>query len=311
MSKQDLHIFQILNAAWRRSAITSFAPIALFCLIAGCSAGEKKEVASDSADILVTVGDSSLMLQDVQRQIPSGISSEDSTAMFNSLVESWIEQMLLADIAEKNIVDMERIDHLTADYRKKLIISEYRRNVREQTSDKVSQNDLDTYYDSHPEEMVLDSPVVKGLYVKLPSDSERLGDVRRWMMTATPDAIDDLEQYGLREAIEYSFFDNHWMPWSTIAGQVPFRFDNADKFVKSNRDFETSYRGITYLIHISDFLSTGEKMPREVAYPIIRDRLETLYGDRYEQRLIRELYQKAEENGALKLVNYKFSPVKI
>lgn len=271
----------------------------LITLLPACSGRATSDAATDSSDILMIVGDSSLTLRDVQRRIPAGITGEDSVALFNSIVESWLDNMLLAELAEKNIVDMDRIDRLTADYRKKLIIAEYRRNLRESHDEKVSQADIDKYYAAHKDEMVLDGPVVKGLYIKVPADSERLNDIRRWMVTATPDAVDNLERYGLREASEYSFFDNTWTQWSNIAGQVPYRFGDADEFVKKNQNFETTYRGMTYLIHISESLPKGEAMPREVADPIIRERLETLYGDRYEQRLIRDLYQQAEKEGRL------------
>ncbi|MDE5653834.1 MAG: hypothetical protein K2I48_10315, partial [Muribaculaceae bacterium] len=137
-----------------------------------------------------------------------------------------------------------------------------------------------------------------------PSDAERLADVRRWIMTATSDAIDNLEKYGLREAVEYSFFEDSWTPWSTIARQIPWRFGDADAFVSRNRNFETSYRGMTYLLHISAYLPTGEQMPREVAAPIIRERLETLRGDQFEQELIANIYQQALKEGRLRFIGY-------
>lgn len=273
-------------------------------LLAGCSSHTETSTLSDSSDILVTVGDSSLTITAVQALMPRGLSPEDSTAMFNSIVEGWLEQMLLSDLGQRNIVDMERIDRLTADYRKKLIVAEYRRNVRDSHSDNVSQANIDSYFASHKDEMMLDTPVVKGLYVKIPADSERLSDVRRWMMTATPDAIDNLEEYGLRDAIEYSFFDNHWTPWSDIASQIPYRFGDVEDFIKKNPDFETTYRGITYFLHISESLPAGSEMPREIADPLIRERLEALYGDKFEQRIINDIYRKAESDGHLKYGAY-------
>lgn len=285
----------------RNMFVSAFGAGTFACaLLCGCSGSEADTRISDSSNILVTVGDSSLTIQDVQTLIPQGISSEDSTAMFNSIVESWLEQMLLADLGERNIVDMERIDRLTADYRKKMIVAEYRRNMRDSQSDNVSQGDIDSYFNSHREEMILEAPVIKGLYVKIPSDSGHLSYVRRRMMTATPEAVDNLEQYGLQDAIEYSFFDNHWTQWSVIATEIPYHFGDADQFIKDNKDFETTYRGITYILHISEYLPTGSEMPREIADPIIRQRLEALYGDKFEQRIISDLYRQAETEGKLR-----------
>lgn len=284
----------------RQAAILTLLALA----IGGCSKADSDAEAADSADVLVIVGDSALTLRDVEIRIPPGMTPEDSTLLFKSIVDGWLERMLLSDIGAANIDDMERINRLVEDYRKKLIVASYRRNLRESKSDGISDRDVEAYYRDNIGEMTLESPVVKGLYVKLPSDAERLADVRRWIMTATSDAIDNLEKYGLREAVEYSFFEDSWTPWSTIARQIPWRFGDADAFVSRNRNFETSYRGMTYLLHISAYLPTGEQMPREVAAPIIRERLETLRGDQFEQELIANIYQQALKEGRLRFIGY-------
>lgn len=310
MSVQFPHISEVAwlpslagkEHALRRRAVTAMFAAAACLAAAGCSRGDASGDMEDPQDVLVMVGDSALTMRDVQRRIPPGLSPEDSASLFRSIVDGWLERMLLSDIGAQNIDDMERIDRLVEDYRKKLIVSAYRRNLRESRSNGVSDRDVDRYYDAHKDELTLESPVTKGLYVKIPADSERLSDVRRWMMTATSDAIDNLEQYGLKEAVEYSFFEDSWIPWTTIARQVPYHFGNADDFVSSHRDFETTYRGMTYLIHISRFLPSGEPMPREVADPIIRERLETLRGDQFEQELIANIYQQALKEGRLRFI---------
>lgn len=237
-------------------------------------------------------------------RIPAGTAPEDSVALFHSIVEGWMERMLLTDIASRNIEDMEEIDRLVEEYRKKLIIAGYRRSLRESRADGVSQAEVDRYFKENAGEMILDAPVIKGLYVKLPSDASRLADIRRWMMTATSNAIDNLEKYGLNDAIEYSFFEDRWTDWNSISRQIPYDFGNPDEFVERRRNLETSYRGFTYLLHISEFLPSGEKMPREIAEPLIRERLSTENGSDYESQLISGIYDETLKSGRLRFINY-------
>lgn len=279
----------------------------LVCLITLVGCGRKKDSQSDSeeeADILVMVGDSALTMRDVLAKIPSGLPAADSVLLFQSIVDGWLERNLLTGLAEERLDNINEIERMVEDYRKKLIIASYRRKLRESYEDGVSKKEVENYYKLHGNEMRLERPVVRGLYLKIPSDAGRLADIRRWMRTATPDAISNLEKYGLTDAVEYSFFQNRWTDWDLLARQIPYRFDNADQFVAENTDFETSRRGMTYLLHISGYLPSGEQMPLEVAATSISERLAESNGEKYEGKLMDALYKEARKTGKLKCVNY-------
>lgn len=275
----------------------------LFPLVASCGGNADKED-STYDDVLVVVGDSTLTLRSVVSRIPAGLSRTDSVALFNSIVDGWLERMLLSEVGADNIDDMETIERMTDDYRRKLIVATYKRKLRESQRGTVSDESIREYYDKNQDSLLLERPVVKGLYVKVPTDSRRIADVRRWMVTATPDAIDNLERYGLSEAIEYSFFEDAWTDWYVISREIPYRFGNPDDFVSRSRNFETSYGGMTYFLHISEYIRSGEKMPLEIAREVISERLETLRGDKYEDELIRNIYLKSKKEGKLKFVHY-------
>lgn len=279
----------------------------LMCLgLASCSSDDagKSPLADEESDILVMVGDSALTMREVLVRIPSGLPASDSIMLFQSIVDGWLERNLLTSLAESKLDNLPEIDRLVEDYRRKLIIASYRRKLRETYQDGVGREEVENYYRLNSADMILERPVIKGLYVKIPSDAKRLADIRRWMRTATPEAIDNLERYGLEEAMEYSFFNNEWTDWDIIGRQIPYRFDNADTFVAQNTDFETSRRGITYLLHISGHLPSGEKMPFEVAEGIISERLAESRGEKYEEKLMADLYRSARASGRLRCVNY-------
>ncbi len=288
--------------AHESAARISLLPIILLSgallLFTACS--QQKE-SSLPDDVLVTVGDSALTRNDVVRQIPRGLTPEDSSEMFQRLVASWLQQMLLTDVASENVDDMEHIEKMVSEYRNTLIIESYRRKLRASHVKTVNTDSLRAYYDRNSKDYILQRPVIKGLFIKVPSNASRLRDIRRWMNLATPDAIDNLEKYALGESVKYSFFEDKWMDAGTIEQQIPYRFYDPDAFVSTNSFFETEYAGMTYMLHISDHIPSGQQMPFEVALPLIRETLEARQSDAYEKALMHQLYENAAKEGKLKV----------
>lgn len=297
MREVIINIWKSSRRQLRRSAVVMLvmSPVFTSC--------HKSEETALPEDALVVVRDSVLTRMDIVRRIPRNLSPADSAAMFHLLVTNWLDNMLLVDVAIDNIDDRERIERMVNDYRNTLIIESYRRKMLETRPAKVSDNDLHAYYKSHADELVLKRPVIKGLFIKVPSKSPRIKDIRRWMATATPDAIDNLEKYGLDECVKYSFFEDKWMDMRTIEQQIPYRFDDVDAFVREKPYFETTYSGMTYLLHISDYIPSGEEMPYEVALPQIRRILESDRGAEFEKRIKRELYRSAVKEGKMRIID--------
>ena len=86
--------------------ISAFLPILI--LSTACSKNEQ-----NSGDILVTVGNAVLTIDDLRKQLPSGLSEEDSIALSHSYIRSWIDSRLISEIASQNIGDLSEIDRMT------------------------------------------------------------------------------------------------------------------------------------------------------------------------------------------------------
>lgn len=274
-------------------------------LLPACSSD--KQTHQTDTDILIQIGDSALRLQEVIMHIPVGLDPADSISLFNNIVDTWIQNLLLRDVAEANITDMSRIDAMVEEYRNQLIISEYRRRIKEENVKGVPEDSIRAYYNRFGEDMQLEHPLVKGIYIKLPEKAEKIKEVTEWVRSAKPADIDNIENEGLREAMQYDYFADRWVDWQLIAEQIPYRITNPDAFVESNTFFTTTYNGAVYLLHIYDHLSSGNKMPYDFAAPQIADMLNEKQRNSYEERLVNSLYRKALREGKLKKVT--FDPV--
>ncbi len=289
-----------------RHIIVILSVAAVACFAAGCKREKTASVGGDVA--LLSVGDTTLYLASVVRQIPQGLAEADSIAMFSSIVDSWIQDVLLIEMAADNLPDLDRIERMVSDYRNRLIMMEYRKRMKHDSRRKISDDEVKRYYEAHADDMRLEHPVVKGIYIKLPSDADRLENVRQWVFSATRESIDKLEKYGLKGAIQYDWFGDRWVDWEMIAAQIPYRFYDADAFVESTVNFETEYNGSTYILHISEYLKSGDVMPYQFAVEQIREALSEKELAESDRKLMQSLFSKAVSDGTLRSEAY--DPVK-
>lgn len=263
----------------------------------GCH--KDKPAETDNRQVLVEVGDSTLYLNDVERQIPSGLNPQDSLALFNSIVENWLKSMIMKDVAASNIDDFEKINKLTEEYRNNLIIEQYLKS-KEEEIEKISSAEIEDYYSNHQESLELQYPLVKGIFIKIPDTDDKYNSIKKWIFNGNSASIDNIEKYGLKEAALYELFKDHWIDWNEIADEIPYRFYDADAFLSSTKNFETSYGGWTYLLHIYDYVPAGEKIPKEYANKLIEEILRKERVTLLRKNLLNSLYKQGVKEKKIK-----------
>ncbi len=271
--------------------------------MAACGRDSSNTDATDN-DIVAQYRDSVLLLPDILKQLPPGISPADSSALIRKIADQWIDGFLIEDLAASQIDDMERINNLTADYRRSLIADSYRRKMRRNGVQPVDMDGVKAYYKQHANELRLERPIVKGLYIRVAASSKHIDDIRQWMKNADTDSYDALENTGRREATAFRYFADQWTDFDVISGEIPYKIGDSDNFVESTVDFETELNGMIHILHLTDFKKSGSIMPEEYAAPIIEDRMKALHLADYESGLIKALRKSAIENNILKEGKY-------
>lgn len=282
---------------------SAFIVFAIMATAAGCSR-EKPGTDLTDTDIVAQYRDSVLRRSDIERQLPAGISKEDSLQLIATIADEWIDGYLIEDLAAGQIDDLDHINDLTGRYRRSLIADSYRRKMRANGVQPVDMERVKAYYRQHSAELRLERPIVKGLYIKLRSESRHLDEIRNWMRNPGPETYDALENTGRREALSFRYFADEWIDFDAIAGEIPSKLGDADKFVEENADFETEQNGIVYILHLTEHRKSGEPMPEAYATPLIEDRMKMLHLADYEAGLIKALRKSAIEKGILKEGTY-------
>lgn len=266
--------------------------------LAACHKQADKEPVVAGDDAIVRVGDAILTRPELQHAMPANLSQADSAAFADAYVRTWISDNLISEIAVRNVGNTEEIDRLTDEYRKSLIMWEYRRRVVESdTSMQVTDADIKAYYDSHLTDMRLRHPMIRGIYIKIESDAPALKDVKRWYKSPKQDDIEQLEKVGLHGAIHYDYFRDLWIPWEQIITKIPHEISESD--LRKGYTLDVQSNGFTYLLSVSDILPAGAKIPYEAAAPRIRETLEAVRLTEIDEELRRRLYQQAQEAGEI------------
>ena len=282
--------------ALRNISCIIYVAAALF--VSGC--GSETVVTQVDDDVLVSVGDSTLTVSDVLARIPRGMAPEDSAALFDKIVADWVRDLVLSDFAEKNVPDLDRIERLTEAYRNDLIVNSYLQSMSDASVKEISEDRIREYYDTNRSSMILEQPIIKGAFLKVADADENIDKLRSWMQEFSDASIDKIEEAGLKHASQYQYFKDEWIEWNAIAEQIPYRFFDADAFVTSSRNFETSEGGSTYLLHISEYLPSGKEMPYEFAKVKIQKILQSLDINTYREKLVTDIYKAQIKDGVLK-----------
>lgn len=297
-------MYKIKGYILQRIALPAAAALLLAAGSLVSCRGEAGEKEPKKPVVLMQVGDSVLTHDMVTAQIPSGLNASDSIRMFDALVEAWVDRNMLVNLAGSQLPDIEKIERMVEQYRHQLLANEYRRVMADDKATGVSDADVKTYYDAHPDLFKLERPLVKGIYLKIDDDAPQLGDVKKWMRSGESSDIDNLENYGLRGAMEYDYFGDTWVDWQTIADHIPYRFEDPDKFLAGTKFFECEEHGSLYMLRVQDYMASGERMPLAFAAPQINERLMESHRGEYDKKLLNSLYNKGVESKSIKPGSY-------
>lgn len=277
--------------------------------VTGCSGAGKHGVAdrnSAEADILYRVGDSVLTVAQVVEQIPRGLETADSAALFQAISDDWLYAMLLEKEAALNYSDYERIESQVRQYRRRLLAARYRESIVLSADDAtLAEDSVRAAYESRRFSYALDAPMVKGILLQIPDDAPHLDDIRALMKHPDMAAVDRMEKLALDRAVQYECFIDEWQDWRDIAALVPYRFPDADSYVASHPSLETHSQGSVYLLTVTAHMPAGSVMPYEKAAPLIRAELLQRRHEETDRMLLRKLRQKAVAAGTLKVYTPK------
>lgn len=253
---------------------------------------------------LVQIGKNFLYEEDVFSVIPPGVSSDDSTEMADKFIRNWIDDVLLLEKAEGNIPDNSRIDELVASYRKSLITHTYLEQIiNQEVGEYISDQEIEDYYNRNKGLFLAEEPYIKGLYIKVPLNAGGISNVRKWYKQNSADALDNLEKYSLKNAVDYLYFYDDWKPLDELLLKCPISKDSEKENLIKSRSVEVKDTAFHYFIHIESIVNKGETLPLEYADKEIREILINSKRVNFISNMKEDLYNNAKNNNEIKYFN--------
>lgn len=207
--------------------------------------------------------DQYLYRSDLQNAIPEGSSFQDSMVIARRVIETWVRNQLMLNRAELALSNEQKdFDKKIEEYRSSLLIYSYRQKLLLQKMDTViSESEIMEYYENNISNFILSKDIVKGTFVKVPLTAPDIGSVRTWSRSGSEDALDQLEKYSINYADKFDTFNDSWIYFSTILERIPLNIDRPARFIRYNKNIETSDSLYHYFVHVTEHKTEGDVTP--------------------------------------------------
>lgn len=254
---------------------------------------------------LVEVVGKFLYEEDLRLAMPLDISKDDSALFADKFIKNWVEDALMFDKAEGNIPDNAKVHELVDNYRKSLIMHIYQEElIKQKLSGEITDAEIEDYYNRNKSLFILEEPIVKGLFMKVPLQTSGLADVRRWYKRNTQDVIEKLEKYSLRNAVTYDYFYDQWKTIKDLSSVIPLKELKTDyDYLNRKRDLEIKDTAYHYFLHVEDFYREGKVKPFDLAKEEIKDILINLKRVDFIEKVKDDLYRRALDKNE---INYYY-----
>jgi hypothetical protein len=277
----------------------SFIPLLIVPLFAA-SCNSKLAMNEDMQPV-VSVGNKTLYKNELNENLQTGLSKEDSIIEAEHYIRTWINDALLYDVAVKNNNDKQYIDRLVESYRKSLLIYQYEEQlINEKLTKEFDSNTLLRFYEENKDKFKLDKPLIKGIFLKIPVNAPQIDEVRVWYKSVTPASREKMEKYSVHNAVIYDYFVTQWVNFNEVLNNWPAEYRDEVAFLNQNRYIEQRDSSFFYFLNITDFLLPGNNAPFEYAKPIVQEMLINQRRLEFLKRTEKDLYDRAIKKGEIK-----------
>ena len=268
---------------------------AILCILSAC----RPEMTLKDEDVLVKVHGNLLYRSEVEKIIPSNLSSSDSFLIAENYVEKWIKDVLTFEVARRNLGrEEENINRLVEEYRRSLLRHRYQEfMIQSRLTSEIRETDKVAYYEENTRKFVLEKNLIKGLFLKIPVESSGLEDVKKWYKSVDPDTLENIEKYSIQNATIYDYFYDQWIDFDEMLDKIPIQVSNKSQYLNTNKTVEVSDSTYCYLLNISEYLLAGNIAPYEYADVQIQEMMINKRKMDFLKNFEEDLYQDAIRKG--------------
>lgn len=224
----------------------------LVILLSGCQYFQFK---TKKENALARVEETYLYLEDLEGIVPKGADTQDSIALINQFINSWIHEQLLLNRAEMNLdKDLKDFDKQLEEYRKSLIIYTYQQRFVEQQMDTtVRENEIETYYRENPADFELRENILIADYLVFLKKHKDAAKIKAWFRSDKEEAKEKLHHFTASSSLPFNIGDTNWVRFDELLKIIPLPADNQELFLSTRKYVEIEDSSFCYLLNIKDY----------------------------------------------------------
>ena len=247
-------------------AITSF----FFVILVSCDS-----ITSSNQDRLIARAENHyLYLSDLERNLNSFSSVEDSLIKATNYINNWAREKLLF---EKSLINLpqEKISdliNLVDAYKNNLFINAYREFVLKSTMESFDTiSTINSFYDANKQNFLLKEPIFRVRYVSFPTDNVVRKQITRRFKRYNVEDVRFLDSLSFQFS-SYFLSDTVWLNQIEVGEKLNNLNQNQKElFLKSPNYFEVKDSLVIYLFQLAERLERGNIAPISYVENTIRD----------------------------------------
>ena len=258
----------------------------------------------DDGQVVARVGESKLMMEELQKVIPNGISPEDSTILAHRYISSWALDHVYMEVAVSQLSEQERdVSQELETYRRSLLKYRYEQLFVNQRLDTlVSEEQVQEFYEKHSERFVLKQPVVKARFMSVPSDSPNLKKIQKKMSSDDPADVMEADSMAYLAAFKFMTWDDAWIDASTLAKEFGAEAPSVLSAIKRGWIERTDTNKVKSMAYVFDMTVAGNVAPLEYSAPFIKDMIISARKQVLLSTLEQDLMKDARESGKFEIL---------
>jgi hypothetical protein len=238
-------------------------------------------------------------MEELRERIPNNISAEDSTALAQEIIQSWLKDALVLQEAEK-MSDEEKlsVERRIEDYRKSLLIYSFEQDWIKKNMDTVVTNEqIQSYYDSNKSALKVNEHFLKLKYCALPENTE---DTQKMTDAFSSEDGATWEAFCQQAGAKYYNKPDVFMNWEQFAKLIPMAIADRSVFLSQTTSTQQIVlNGEIFWFKVSSFLLPGDQAPLEMVRNNIASILLNIRKQEVLQKMKNDLYEKAKSEGKI------------
>ena len=243
-----------------------------------------------------------LYASEVQKQLPSGMTTDDSLAFAARFIDSWIsEQLLLAEAEKELSMRDKQFQKEIAEYRNSLIRNKYLEKITADTNAfYVTDEEVRATISQARTNFVNEKEIVRLNYVKVSAKSPIREKVKEILFDEEKRLLEKEKLTELcADSIEYFIDDDTWLFWDDIQLEVDIDLQVPAGTFNQPQYIEKVSGESCYLIVILDYKSEQTGADSRDYFESVRTMLIQKKKTEFINKKLEDLYQKAEKSGKI------------